>query len=149
MTSGYYSLIQYCPDRSRMETVNVGVVLICPVTRYVGVRTIVVKPTADSGTAMPWIPPGQFSGTGYYNDMLAALLSMEYRINSDRHRLCTYGGLQAFAASRGNDLLVTEPRPIRFDRPDTELERLFDELVLPRANDVDQAVFLVAKNTSH
>ena len=29
-TKGYYSAIQYCPDRSRMEAANVGVMLLCP-----------------------------------------------------------------------------------------------------------------------
>ncbi|HWB02533.1 MAG TPA: DUF3037 domain-containing protein [Verrucomicrobiales bacterium] len=29
-TTGYYSLIQYCPDRRRMEAANIGVLLFCP-----------------------------------------------------------------------------------------------------------------------
>jgi hypothetical protein len=27
---GYYSIVQYCPDPSRLEAVNIGVVLFCP-----------------------------------------------------------------------------------------------------------------------
>lgn len=27
---GYYSIIQYCPDLSRFEAANVGVLLFCP-----------------------------------------------------------------------------------------------------------------------
>ena len=36
---GYYSLIQYCPDLSRLEAVNVGVVLFCPEPRFIEART--------------------------------------------------------------------------------------------------------------
>lgn len=34
-TSGFYSLIRYCPDPSRQEFVNIGVALYSPVTKHV------------------------------------------------------------------------------------------------------------------
>ena len=35
---GYYSLIQYCPDVSRLEAANLGVVLFCPAIRFLDSR---------------------------------------------------------------------------------------------------------------
>ena len=35
---GYYSLIQFCPDQSRLEAANVGVVLFCPELDFLEVR---------------------------------------------------------------------------------------------------------------
>lgn len=31
---GHYSLIQYCPDPARRESVNVGVLLFCPEAEF-------------------------------------------------------------------------------------------------------------------
>ena len=36
---GYYSVIQYCPDRTLMEAASIGVLLFCPDLKFVGVRT--------------------------------------------------------------------------------------------------------------
>lgn len=37
-SKGYYSLVQYCPDRSRMESANLGVVLFCPDLDFLDVK---------------------------------------------------------------------------------------------------------------
>ena len=34
----YYCLIQYCPDMSRLEAANVGVVLFCPEKGFLAAR---------------------------------------------------------------------------------------------------------------
>lgn len=39
VTWGYYSLIQYCPDLSKAESVNVGVLLFCPDVKFIDART--------------------------------------------------------------------------------------------------------------
>ena len=31
---GYYSIVQYCPDPSRLEAVNIGVALFCPEIKF-------------------------------------------------------------------------------------------------------------------
>jgi len=38
MSKGYFSLVQYCPDVARQEAVNVGVVLLCPEQKFIGVK---------------------------------------------------------------------------------------------------------------
>src|ERR1700674_355547 len=37
-SKGYYSIIQYCPDPSRLEAVNIGVALFCPEIRFLRAR---------------------------------------------------------------------------------------------------------------
>ena len=37
---GYYSLVQFCPDYSRLEAVNVGLVLFCEPLAFLGVRLV-------------------------------------------------------------------------------------------------------------
>src|SRR5262245_52269084 len=37
-TTGYYSIIQYCPDQARHEVANVGVVLFCPELPFLKTR---------------------------------------------------------------------------------------------------------------
>ena len=36
---GYYSVVQYCRDRSRLEAANTGVLLFCPELGYLQART--------------------------------------------------------------------------------------------------------------
>ena len=36
---GYYCLIQFCPDPSRAEAVNLGTLLFCPDVKFIGART--------------------------------------------------------------------------------------------------------------
>jgi hypothetical protein len=37
-TKGYYSIVQYCPDLSRGETTNIGIVLLVPERGYLSAR---------------------------------------------------------------------------------------------------------------
>ena len=39
MIKGYYSIIQYCPDLSRLEAANIGVLLFCPEVRFIRAKT--------------------------------------------------------------------------------------------------------------
>ncbi|MFN5907792.1 MAG: DUF3037 domain-containing protein [Planctomyces sp.] len=36
---GYYSIVQYCPDLSRLEAANIGVLLFCPDSGFLKVLT--------------------------------------------------------------------------------------------------------------
>ncbi len=36
---GYYSLIQFCPDASRLESINIGVILFCPEMGFLDDKT--------------------------------------------------------------------------------------------------------------
>lgn len=51
---GYLCLIQYCLDRARMETVNVGLVIFCPALDLLEVRV-----TADDDRAARLFGPDE------------------------------------------------------------------------------------------
>ncbi|MCH8251021.1 MAG: DUF3037 domain-containing protein [Planctomycetes bacterium] len=117
---GYYSVIQYCPDRSRMEAANIGVLLLCPETGFVKVRM-------DTGNDRI----AKFFGRNSFDKarLNAAKRSIEHRVEIDPESFSTPEDLVRFMDSRGNDLLLTAPRPTKVQDPEAELTLLFQELV--------------------
>lgn len=117
---GYYSIVQYCPDRGRMETANVGVVLLCPERNYLEVR---MDDFNDR-------PKKIFRGRGFDAEAVqAAKRSLSNRIRNSRKEIGSKDALQHFADTRGNDLLLTAPRSTVVENPERDLERLFAEMV--------------------
>ena len=118
----HYALIQYCPDLSRLETVNVGVVLLVPEDRFLGVR--VLKNTQRAI---------RFFGRDRVNaDALSASLrSLAERLRHEHEQdtFRTVDDLDAVSSTRGNALLLTRSRPMVTSDPEGDLDRLFDELV--------------------
>ncbi|MBM3216531.1 DUF3037 domain-containing protein [Candidatus Poribacteria bacterium] len=117
---GYYALIQYCPDSSRMEASNVGVLLFRPDPWYLGVRT------AEGNDR-----PRRFFGTKSFDAarLNAAKKALEIRLRHRGTDFRTLDDLNAFIDTRANDLIVTAPRPMSVRSPGDDLERLFQELV--------------------
>lgn len=117
---GYYSLIQFCPDSSRAEAVNLGVLLFCPEARFIGARTAEGNERAT-----------ELVGQGGVNSasLDAAKRSIERRLEVDRERFQTLEDLQDFVDSRANVLKLTAPRPVKVFDPEEDLRKLFDELV--------------------
>lgn len=123
-TKGYYSVIQYCPDRSRMEAANIGVLLLCPDLAFVKART------AAGNDRIRRFFRGQPIDLHRVN---AAKRAIERRVELERETFRSPDDLVRFMDTRGNDILLTPPRPMRVADPDTELTSLFDELVGGRA----------------
>jgi len=123
-TKGYYSVIQYCPDRSRMEAANIGVLLLCPDVGFVKART------AAGNDRIRRFFKGQEIDLARVN---AAKRAIERRVEIDRESFQTPDDLVRFMDTRGNDILLTSPRPMKVGDPDAELAALFDELVGGRA----------------
>jgi len=121
---GYYSLIQFCPDASRMEVVNVGVVLFCPVLDFLDVR--ISKNTKRAEKLV-----------GRYHIQRKALKAaneaIESRFEVDRESFQTIKDLEKFIDTRGNWLRLTQARPMKVIDPKPELEKLFTELVDEKA----------------
>ncbi len=117
---GYYSLIQFCPDRSRLEAVNVGVLLFCPDPHFIAARTA-------KGNQRPT----KLVGRSAYDaaGLNAAKRAIERRLENDAKAFQTLDDLQHFVDSRGNDLKLTTPRPIKVFDPTADLHKLFKELV--------------------
>jgi hypothetical protein len=123
-TKGYYSVIQYCPDRSRMEAANIGVLLICPEQGFVKART------AEGNDRIRRFFRGQPIDLARVN---AAKRAIERRVEVDRDSFRTPEDLVRFMHTRGNDILLTPPRPMKVSDPDADIASLFAELVGGRA----------------
>ena len=118
---GYYSLIQYCPDPSRAECANVGVVLFCPEVRFIEARTATGNDRAR-----------RFFGTDSFDPsrLRTAKRAIEDRIRVSRDDFRTLEDLNTFIQTRANELQLTVPRPVKvMETPEAELETLFQELV--------------------
>jgi hypothetical protein len=121
---GYYSLIQYCPDPSRAEGANVGVLLFCPELKFIEART-----AAGNDRVRRF-----FGRTSFDPDRLrAAKRAMEYRLRKEQENFQTLDDLNHFIETRANDLTLTPPRPMKVSDPKAELQGLFKELVGGRA----------------
>lgn len=127
MARGFYSVVQYCPDRFRAEAVNVGLVLLC-----LDPHAVRVKMTNNHdrvrklfAIARPELKNLKLSTHG-----------LTRRIENSTDELRTAEDLAVFAASRANDLRLTEPRLAKVENLEDDFERLFAELVEERATEV-------------
>lgn len=115
---GYYSLVQFCPDMSRLEAVNVGLLLFCPEARFIGAQTLhtnkrVTKLFKSVDEAA----------------LDAAKQSLEARLRVAKADFKSLEDLQKFVDTRANDLRLTQPRPVKVENPEQELVKLLAELV--------------------
>jgi hypothetical protein len=119
---GYYSLVQFCPDASRLETVNVGVVLYCPGIAFLDVQLT----TSDERVA-------QMFGSDAFRpaSLEAAKRALASRLRSEKYRPRSLEDFQHFIDTRGNDLILTQHRPVKVVQPAAELADLFRRLVEP------------------
>ena len=133
---GYYSLIQFCPDASRLEAVNVGVVLFCPRAGFLKART-----SNSSRRAEQLVGRGQLER----ETLRAAKEAIERRLEADRASFQNLEDLERFVNTRANWLKLTHARPVKVFDPEQELENLYEELVggksLRRAKAEKQELF--------
>jgi len=117
---GYYSLIQYCPDLSRLEAANVGVLLFCPELPFIGAMM-------DSNNARV----RQFFGQEAYDrrQLDATKDAFVHRLEVDRDLFQTVSDLEQFIATRANELQLTALRPMKVFDPANDLKELFGQLV--------------------
>jgi len=120
MSKGYFSLVQYCPDVARQEAVNVGVVLLCPEQNFIGTRM------ASGNHRVRRFFGDDADGIRHLNAMKDALAS---RISVEERDLLSFDAFLTFVQSRGNKVLLTNPKPVRVSDPSEDLEALFAELV--------------------
>jgi hypothetical protein len=117
---GYYSLIQYCPDRSRLEVANVGVLLFCPEMRF-------FRPLMSKGNDRI---RKLFSAQGEELTRIElAKKAIEERIAYEETRQPDLDDVNSFIRTRANDMIVTPLRPMKVDDPERDLARLYTELV--------------------
>jgi hypothetical protein len=120
MAKGFYSLVQYCPDRFRAETVNVGLVLMSLEPHEVRVQITEKYNRAGKLFSTP---------KAELKNLKLAASGLKCRIESAADELQTVEAFAAFAASRANDLQLTEPRLAKVGQIDDDFARLFSQLV--------------------
>ena len=119
-TRGHYSLIPFCPDQSRLEAANVGVVLFCPELDFLGVRL-----AGDNSRIQRFFGKQAFdwSRIESYKQGIKERLEIEGRDFRD------VDDLSAFGQRLGNQIRLTPPRPFTVRDPGKDLEELFEEVV--------------------
>lgn len=122
---GYYGLIQYCPDASRAEAANVGVILFCPEPHFIGARISEgnerIRRFFGKDRPFDW---GRVD---------AAKRAIVARLMTSRAELRSVEDLNRFIATRANELQVTPLRSVKVQYPEADLDALFKELVGGRA----------------
>lgn len=124
---GYYSIIQYCPDPSRKEAANVGVVLFCPDRQVLLVRT-----TTSNQRIRRFFGPLDID----QQQLNTLKLSIQRRLEADRADFRTLADLEKFVATRANAMRMTPPNELAIpaqEAADQVLDRLFERLVGPRS----------------
>lgn len=128
---GYYSLIQYSPNPSRAESVNVGVLLFSPTLHFL-----------DAEFSRGNDRVRRFFGRDDGLDLVrlnARKQAIKDRFVVEKDKFKSLSDLEQFIHSRANEILITDPRSIRVFDPERQLAELFDELVGGRSHQAHEA----------
>lgn len=125
---GYYSVIQYCPDLSRLEAANVGVLLFCPERQFIQARV-----SHNNDRIRRFFSPEKPD----WAQLNALKDSLVHRLEVESDSFKSLDDLHRFIALQANELQLTAPRPVKVFEPADDLERLFQELVGGRARRAD------------
>ena len=122
-TRGYYSLIQYCPEPSRLEACNVGVLVFRPEPHFLRAKT-----SWSSARIRRFFGRDLEIDSQY---ILRLQQGIEDRLLIEGLAILTPNDLADFGGSLANEIRITTPRPTTIESPEETLETLFRELVLP------------------
>ncbi len=120
-STGYYSLIQYCPDRMRLEAANIGVLLFCPERQFLQARLATSNRRIER-----FFGPEE---AGDLRQITAMKKLLEHRLQAEAAKIHSVEALQRFCELLANEILITEPRPLLVEQPEVELSQLYDQLV--------------------
>jgi len=117
---GYFSIVQYCPDLARRESVNIGIVLFVPEAEFLESRMV-----EDNERVRHFF--------GIHGDDLKRLRlfkkSFASRIHSEGSRITSLDALEKFIHTRGNQIQLTSPAFVKVRDCRESLSQLFDKLV--------------------
>jgi hypothetical protein len=119
-TTGFYSIVQYCPDPMRKEVANVGVVLFCPEHQFLAVRM-----AKDAHRVKEVFPKLRHDP----KQLATELQFIQRRLYVEREAFKTVDDLKKFAETRAGAMRLTLPTPTRVEEPRADLDRLFERLV--------------------
>lgn len=117
--SGRYALIQYGAAPERFEFVNIGVVLVDPNSRFLGLRFAQSFKRID-----------QMFGRQPRPFLSAMKIGLQNRIQAELGPEWNLDRLQNFAASRANSVRLSKFQPILIENAEQDLNELFGSLVV-------------------
>jgi hypothetical protein len=126
---GYYSIVQYCPDPSRLETVNIGVALFCPEIGFLKVLFGRRKTRVD-----------QLFGKQDWEFVENQKAAIEARLAREHEAFQHLEDFEAYISRRANALKLTAPRSVKVENPQIELRNLLTRLVAERSEMSARAV---------
>jgi len=115
-TSGYYSLVRYCPDASRQEFVNIGVAVYSPLMKRVSIRL-----SSDNRRV------SQVFGKQDLHFINRLKRSLEERLK--RESFSTASELEGYIARNANAIQLGPLRSVKIADIDADLNSLFERLV--------------------
>jgi hypothetical protein len=125
---GYYSLVQFCPDASRLEGVNRGVVIYSSAEGELKVRI------SRSNQRIR-----RFFGTQNWSFVNRAKKAIANGLCSQHFP--SVENLKDYISKRANEIQITSPRPMRISDIQNDMDQLFNRLigedVLERKNRVN------------
>jgi len=118
----YYSLIQFCPEINREERVNIGVVMICPVTQWLGIHM-----TPDNSRIMRLV------GNDNVDDTVVTAAKDDFKrmVERDAEQYVTLHGLLMLVnRQRADNICVGVPRShhVLSDQLQQEAQAMYDWL---------------------
>lgn len=116
---GYYSLVQYCPDDSRLESVNMGLAVFLPDVPRVLIRWATNAKARIHKVFGPrdWVLVEQQKQ------------AIDTRLRNDQD-FSTRDSIDRFAETRASAVRLTTARPVKFTHPaEQEFDALFKRLV--------------------
>lgn len=133
INKGFYSLVQFCPDRGRAEAVNIGVALFVPELQFLDVRSVestgrIARVFGKGRVDRWWLSTARKS--------FVHGLKAEFRAG----RLKTAGDLDKYLSTLGNDIVPTQARPTSVGNPEEALALLFERLVEDCHDEVDASL---------
>jgi Protein of unknown function (DUF3037) len=135
---GHYSIVQYCPDLARRETVNIGVVLLVPERAFLQTRMV-----ADNERVRHF-----FGTTGDDAKLLSDFKkSFCARIEAEHGRVTTLETFQKFIDTRGNQIQLTEPAFVKVRECREAIDQLFQQLVGGKAKSQKRESFTKSLQT--
>lgn len=136
--TGYFSIIQYVPDPSRLEAANIGVLLFAPQMCFLKAVTVgdnrrIARFFGREGH--DWVRINSFKK------------GIEERVTAENARIHTLAELETFIAQRANQFRITDPRALKVHNAEKDLRDLFDELVggTPRGRRLRQNFLVVLR----
>ncbi len=117
--SGYYCLVQFCPNPARAEVANIGVLVFCPDAKFLETRLV------HGNDRIRRIFGDEFDS----NLVDGAKEALQARLIEDKINFQTLDDLNKFIVTRANDVRITVPRFLKTEDPYQELDNLFNEFV--------------------